>query len=307
MNIAFLMDPLHKVKPHKDTTYHLMLAAHERGHRVFYAAQDSLSLRGAELRARLTEVAVHSDHLRPFTVGESRNRALSEMQVVMVRTDPPLDRRYFYATLLLDFLPPSTRVVNAPHGLRDWNEKLAALHHPEFCPPTLIARDAGDIRAFAEAHGRAVVKPVDGHGGEGIVFVSADGGGDDLINAATAGGSRWVVAQKYLPEARAGDKRILLLNGEPLGAVLRVHAEGSELNNLDAGGVAHPATLDNRDKEICAALTNDLRKHGITFCGIDIIGGQLVEINITSPTCLQELCKFSGVDHHHRVVAALEG
>jgi len=222
------------------------------------------------------------------------------MDAVWIRTDPPFDRRYFYATLLLDYLPATTRVVNRPSGIRNWNEKLAALHYPQFAPATLVTNDAARLDAFAKQHGRIVIKPVDGFGGKGIVFYGGDG---DAATIDTAG--RWVIAQQYLPAARDGDKRILLLDGEPLGAILRVHADGEELNNLDAGGSAHPAELDSSDREICAALKPGLIEQGIRFAGIDIIGGRLIEVNVTSPTGLQELCRFTGENHHHRIVEAL--
>ena len=307
MQIAFIMNPLEAVNAHKDTTWFLMLAAGERGHRVFYLDQTDLYCDHRTVRAPLLAVEARNDMRQPFVRGERRDRALSEMDVVMVRTDPPFDRRYLYATLLLDLVGPPTRVVNSPAGLRDWNEKLAALHYPEYCPPTLVAREPQHILAFLRDHGRVVLKPVDGHGGEGIVFLDADKPEAHRdIAEATAGGSRWVVVQRFLEAAREGDKRILLLNGEPLGAVLRVHAEGVELNNLDAGGSAHPAALDERDRELCRAIAPQLKKRGIVFCGIDVIGGLLMEINVTSPTCLQELCRFSGEDHHHRIIEALE-
>ena len=337
MKHAFIMDPPERVRAYKDTTYFLMRAAAERGHQVCHLQQHALRLERDRVRAAVTWVQVNAEHARPFTVLEhgdcgdrdSGDCDLSDMDAVWIRTDPPLDRRYFYATLLLDHLPATTRVINRPSGIRNWNEKLAALHCPQFSPPTLVTNEPARIVAFAQQHGRIAVKPVDGHGGKGIVFYGGDGAGDDgdgdgdvgddgngrgdggnqdaaALDAATAGGRRWVVAQKYLPAARDGDKRILLLDGEPLGAILRVHAAGAELNNLDAGGSAHPAAIDARDAEICAALKPGLRAQGIRFAGIDIIGGKLIEVNVTSPTGLQELCRFTGEDFHHRIIKAVE-
>ena len=347
MKHAFIMDPPERVRAYKDTTYFLMRAAAERGHQVCHLQQDALRLEHERVRAAVTWVQVNAEHARPFTVLEhgdcgdrdSGDCDLSDMDVVWIRTDPPLDRRYFYATLLLDYLPATTRVINRPSGIRNWNEKLAALHCPQFSPPTLVTNEPARIVAFAQQHGRIAVKPVDGHGGKGIVFYGGDGAGDGgagdaddgagdggdgdgddgngrgdggdgddraALDAATAGGRRWVVAQQYLPAARDGDKRILLLDGEPLGAILRVHAAGAELNNLDAGGSAHPAAIDARDAEICAALKPGLRAQGIRFAGIDIIGGKLIEVNVTSPTGLQELCRFTGEDFHHQIIKAVE-
>ncbi len=307
MKFAFVMDPLESVKAYKDTTYFIMLAAQARGHEVYYLGQEDLFVRDARVFGHTARVVVHADVEAPFTVLERGATDLATMDVVLIRTDPPFDRRYFYATLLLDLLPAPTRVVNRPASLRDWNEKMAALHFPTLSPRSLVTRRADDIAAFVASAGRAVLKPLDGHGGEGIEFL--DAGQTDaaqVIAAVTHGGSHWIKVQEYLPAAADGDKRILLLNGEPLGAILRVHAEGKELNNLDAGGTAHPAALSERDWEICRAIKPGLLERGVVFCGIDVIGGMLIEINVTSPTGLQELCRFSGIDHHHRIVAALE-
>lgn len=303
MKHAFIMDPLEKVRPYKDTTYFLMLAAARRGHRVCHLQQRQLHLDHDRVRAAVAWLEVSDDHDRPFTPVEQGECDLGDMDAVWIRTDPPVDRRYLYATLLLDHLPAATRVLNRPSGIRNWNEKLAALHYPQFAPPTLVTAERERIVAFARAHGRVALKPVDGFGGKGITFYDA-GADPAAVHDATAGGRRWVVAQQYLPAARDGDKRILLLDGEPLGAILRVHADGEELNNLDAGGTAHPAELTPRDREICAALKPGLREQGILFAGIDIIGGRLIEVNVTSPTGLRELCRFTGEDFHHRIVEA---
>lgn len=305
MKHLFIMDPLASVKPWKDTTYHLMLACRERGHEVGYADQQWLFLQHDTLHSRVRWLDVHDDTDKPFSVTGDESRDLSDVDVVWLRTDPPFDRRYFYTTLLLDFLPDTTRVVNRPQSVRDWNEKLAALAFPGLTPRTLVSSSADEINTFAEEIGRITVKPVDGHGGKGIIFHSP---GDDPqpLQQATNGGSHWVIAQAYLPEAALGDKRILILEGEPLGAILRVHADGAELNNLDQGGSANPVELDSRDREICEAMKATLRSRGLFFVGIDVIGGKLIEVNVTSPTGLQELSRFSGEPLHHRIVSALE-
>ena len=307
MKIAFIMDPLAKVKAYKDTTYYLMLASHQRGHRVFYLDHRSLLFRDHRLSGLCSEVQVHEDTAHPFSVGDMHQHGLDDMDVVMVRTDPPFDRTYFYTTLFLDLLPEKTKVVNRPSGLRNWNEKLAALFYPELTPATVITREAGEIRSFLEEQGHITLKPIDGHGGKGIVFLTADDHNlDQLIHLVTHGGRHQVIAQQYIPAAKEGDKRILLLDGEPIGGILRLHPEGKELNNLDAGGTAHPLVLNPRDLEICAALKTGLVSQGIRFCGIDILGDKLIEVNVTSPTGLQELCKFSGIPYHHRIIESLE-
>jgi len=208
---------------------------------------------------------------------------------------------------LLDQLPAHVQIINRPVTVRNWNEKLAALRYPDFTPKTLVSRSQQEIARFLRDQKRITVKPVDGHGGKGIIFLDAEGEGlSQQLDTATHGGRHWVVAQQYLPAAREGDKRILLLDGEPLGAILRVHAEGAELNNLDQGGSAQQSALDQQDWNICEAMRDDLVAHGVRFAGIDVIGGMLIEINITSPTGIQEMSRFDGVDYHHRVMASFE-
>ncbi len=305
MKHAFIMDALESVKPWKDTSYFLMLACVECGHRVCHLDQRQLWLDHDEVKATVTWVDVVDDMERPFMISGQESVSLSQMDAVWVRTDPPFDRRYFYTTLMLDHLSANTRVLNRPEGIRNWNEKLAALFFPDFTPPTRVTADVDVIQAMAAEFGRVTVKPIDGFGGKGIVFY--DHGTDPAeIREATHAGRHSVIVQQYLPAAVAGDKRILLLNGKPLGAILRVHAEGVELNNMDAGGTANPAGLDARDLEICEALEPGLVEQGIFFAGIDIIGGQLIEVNVTSPTGLQEMSRFDQVDYHHQIISALE-
>ncbi|MDH3689284.1 MAG: glutathione synthase [Gammaproteobacteria bacterium] len=307
MKFAFVMDPLEKVKAYKDTTYFLMLAAQERDHDVYYLNQRDLHFQSSEVIAQLTQLEVHATVDKPFTRHQAHLCPLSEMDVVFIRTDPPFDRAYLYATLLLDLLPASTRVINRPEALRNWNEKLSALFFPALIPATLITNEASRIHDFMMDIGRIALKPVDGHGGQGILFLdSNDKNADQMIQMITHQGSHWVIAQQYMSAAVEGDKRILLVNGEPLGGILRLHPEGKELNNLDAGGTAHSAELNQHDLEICEALKSPLLDQGVYFAGIDVIGGRLIEINVTSPTGLQELCRFSGKDFHHDIIAGLE-
>ena len=307
MKHAFIMDPLEGVKPHKDTTYFLMLAACERGHEVFFVDPATLSLQHSDVYATVVKIKVSRDQQQPFVVESKGSYALGTMDAVWIRQDPPFDRSYFYVTLLLDQLPDRVQIINRPVTVRNWNEKLAALRYPMFTPATLVSRSVQEISEFLEEQKRITVKPVDGHGGKGIIFLkSGDNKLSEQLDSATHGGRHWVVVQQYLPAAREGDKRILLLDGEPLGAILRLHAEGVELNNLDQGGSAEPATLDERDHQICETMRHDLVTHGVRFAGIDVIGGMLIEVNITSPTGLQEMSRFDKVDYHHRVMASFE-
>ena len=305
MKHAFIMDPLESVKPWKDTSYFLMLACIERGHQVCHLDQQQLWLNHDDLKATVTWVDVHDKMDQPYTVSRQELIYLSEVDAVWVRTDPPFDRRYFYTTLMLDYLPAGTRVLNRPEGIRNWNEKLAALYFPDYTPRTRVTADVDVILSMAEEFGRVTVKPIDGFGGKGIIFYD-QGEDHSKILEATHAGRHWVIAQEYLPAAVEGDKRVLLLNGKPLGVILRVHAEGVELNNMDAGGTANPTTLTARDLEICAALERGLVEQGIFLAGIDIIGGQLIEVNVTSPTGLQEMSRFDQADYHHQIISAME-
>ena len=305
MKHAFIMDPLEGVKAWKDTSYFLMLACVQRGHSVCYLNQKDLYLKHDQLHGEVTWLEVHEDVDKPFVVLKQEKLSMAEMDFVWIRTDPPFDRRYFYTTLLLDFLPATTRVLNRPEGIRNWNEKLAALVLPNYTPKTLVTNNVEQIKQMADQFGRITVKPVDGFGGKGIVFYSP-GDDEQALEQVTHQGNHWVISQEYLSAASEGDKRILLLNGEPLGGILRVHAEGVELNNMDAGGTANPTTLTERDHEICDAIKQGLIDNGVFFAGIDIIGGMLIEVNVTSPTGLQEMSRFNDTDYHHQIIAALD-
>lgn len=307
MKIAFVMDPLEKVKAHKDTSYYLMLAAKQRGNEVFYFNQATMQTTGCSVDAVCSRLDVHPSVEKPFSVLETKRTDLSQMDVIFIRTDPPFDRAYSYATLLLDLIGGDTLVVNRPSGIRNWNEKLASLLYAQYTPDTLVSRQQEEIMSFARRYRRVTLKPVDGHGGEGIDFFCHDDA--DAIQktaAQTHSGRHWVIVQEYLQAATVGDKRILLVDGDPVGAVLRVHAEGMELNNLDQGATAVPAKINDAELEICRAIKPGLLQQGIFFCGIDVIGDRLIEVNVTSPTCLQELCRFSETDHHHNIIERLE-
>ena len=307
MRHVFIMDPLESVKPWKDTTWFLMLAAAESGHQVYSLSQTDLTLRHQMPVGHARPVQLSADPARPFSAGAYEELDLASVDVVWERTDPPMNRRYLYASLFLDLLPERVRVINRPGAIRDWNEKLSALRFPDFTPMTLVTSRVDEIRGFAAGYGRITLKPIDGHGGKGVEFLNADDPGiEATLDRVTASGRRWIIAQEYLASASEGDKRILLLDGEPLGAVLRLHAEGSELNNLDQGGTANPTTLTPRDLEICSVVGPALSAAGILFAGIDVIGGQLIEINVTSPTGLQEAARFAGEPLHHRVIEYLE-
>ena len=301
--MLFLMDPLERANPETDTTWALMREAGKRGHGTWYASADDLSLEGGTpvIRARPVAIPARGGDFR--WEGEAVWREVSDFDQAWLRTDPPFDDRYGEATWILEQVDKRRcKVGNDPAGIRGANEKLYALRFPELCPTTLVTSDRARIRAFVEAHGEAVLKALDGHAGEGILFAQRGMRGlNALIEAATPQGRR-CEAQVFLPEAAQGDKRILLLDGEPLGAVLRVHGPDDERNNFHTGGSAAPSDLDDDDRRIIETIAPSLLRDGLHFVGIDVIGGKLTEVNVTSPTGIQEIERMSGPGAVARVI-----
>lgn len=307
MEMLFLMDPLERAHPDKDTTWALMREARARGHATFFASADDLSLEGGTPWIRARPVAIPASGGDFRWEGEAAWREVASFPIVWLRTDPPFDGRYVEATWLLERVDRSrSRVLNAPAGVRAANEKLYALRFPELCPTTVVTGDRARLRAFVEEHGEVVLKALDGYAGEGILFAQRGMRGlNAVIEAATPRGRR-CEAQVYLPEAAQGDKRILLLDGEPLGAVLRVHGAGEERNNLHLGGSAAAAPLDEADRHIVETIAPSLRADGLVFVGIDVIGGKLTEVNVTSPTGIQEIEQLEGRGAVAKVIAWCE-
>lgn len=288
MRLLFILDPLERLALAGDTSYALMLEAAARGWDVWTCQLEHLGLVGddAVVDASPTIVMPAATPREAFQIEAASHHRLAEFDVVLMRKDPPVDVNYLHATWILDHARGKTLLVNDPRGLRELNEHLAVLRFPHLTPPTIVTRSADKLRAFQAAQGGAiVVKPVDGYGGLGI-FVVRDGdmNASSILESSTAAGTRWTLAQKYLPEAVEGDKRIILVDGEPVGAVLRVPATAEARGNLHVGGRAVKTTIDARDREIIAAIAPFLREHGQILVGLDVIGGQLTEINITSPT-----------------------
>jgi len=309
LTIGFLMDPLEQVLVHHDTTFALMRAAQERGHRLLSFGQEHLFHTGGQAHARAREVEVFEQQGHHFRVVAEREVPLGALDVLWMRKDPPVDVAFLHATQLVEATGGRSPVyVNSPAGLRTANEKLWALHFPELTPETLVSRDLVQLRAFVEdAPDGAIVKPVDGHGGEGVVLLRrGDRNTPSVLELLTARGRDWVVAQEYVPAARQGDKRILLLDGEPLGAILRVPLETENRANMAVGGTPVESELTARDGEICAALAPFLRREGLIFVGIDVIGDFLIEVNVTSPTGLAELARLEGGDPAGRILAHVE-
>lgn len=306
MEILFIMDPLERVSPRTDTTYALMREAERRGHALYFAEAGALSMRGGTPWIRARPVSVLVEGATHRWLGEEVFREVSSFPSVWLRTDPPFDAAYLEATWILDRVDRSRcLVVNDPTGVRAANEKLYALRFPELCPTSLVTRDVRLLREFVEEHGEVVLKPLSGHAGEGILFAQRGMRGlNALLEAAVRDGR--TEAQVYLRAAEKGDKRILVLDGEPLGAILRVHAPGEERNNLHYGGRAFACDLDEEDRRIVSTIAAQLRADGLYFVGLDVIGGKLTEVNVTSPTGIQELEAHQGPGACTRVIEWLE-
>ena len=305
------MDPIESIDINGDSTFALALEAQSRGHRLFHYLPKHLSfLAGGESRgvtARVRSLEVRRKQGDHFTLGAPEVVGLKEMDVVLMRQDPPFDMSYITATHVLEHIHPQTLVVNDPASVRNAPEKLFVTHFPQFMPPTLISSDKEEILAFRREHGEIVVKPLYGNGGADIFHVKRN---DDNLNALLEMFTRIyrepVIVQRYLPEIRQGDKRIILIDGEPAGAINRVPPEGESRANLHVGGRAERIGLTEREREICAALGPVLKEQGLIFVGIDVIGDYLTEINVTSPTGLQEIGRFDGVNLEGMIWDAIE-
>ena len=309
LTIGFLMDPLEQVLVHHDTTFALMRSAQSRGHRLLSFGQEALFHEGGQVHARAREVEVYEEQGHHFRVVAERAVPLGVLDVLWMRKDPPVDVAFLHTTQLVEATGGRAPVyINSPTGLRTANEKLWALHFPELTPETLVSRDLAQLRAFIDdAADGAIVKPVDGHGGEGVVLLRrGDRNAPSVLELLTARGGDWVVAQAYVPAAREGDKRILLLDGEPLGAINRLPLETENRANMAVGGQPVKTELTRRDREICARLAPALRREGLVFVGIDVIGDFLIEVNVTSPTGLAELARLEGGDPAGRILAHVE-
>ncbi len=305
LNLAFILDPVAGLDPTHDSTVALMEAAQARGHRVWVTGIDQLGVEASRAWARLTPLQLkpverlkHGWRAEPdwFCLGDPEALPLEKMDAVFMRKDPPVTTAYLYATYVLDHVDSSiSRVLNAPSGLRAANEKMYALQFESCIPRTIVSSSKEVIREFVSREGRAVLKPLGGKAGEGILFLEAgDRNLNSLIELSTGQGALPVMVQQYLPEASQGDKRIILLNGEPIGAVNRIPSGGEFRGNMAVGGRAEAATLSDRDREICAAVAPTLRRDGLWFVGLDVIGGYLTEVNVTSPTGVREIDRFDG-------------
>ncbi|MGW8274994.1 glutathione synthase [Xanthomonas axonopodis] len=292
LDVVVVMDPIASIKIAKDTTFAMLLEAQRRGHRLHYVRPGGLSLREGRAVAQVAPLSVREDKTSWFTLGEFAELAFGPGQVVLMRKDPPVDAEFVYDTQVLSVAQRAgAQIVNDPQGLRDYNEKLAALLFPQCCPPTLVSRDAAALKAFVLEHGQAVLKPLDGMGGRSIF---RSGSGDPNLNVILEtladGNRKLTLAQRFIPDIAAGDKRILLVDGVPVDYCLARIPQGDEFRgNLAAGGRGEGRPLSERDRWIAAQVGPEMRRRGMRFVGLDVIGDYLTEVNVTSPTCVREL------------------
>ena len=293
--VAIQMDPIESIDIEGDSTFALALEAQARGHALFHYLPQNLSLRDGRVLARAQPLAVRREADNFFTKGAEETLDLAGVDVVLMRQDPPFDMAYITATHVLEHIHPQTLVVNDPVSVRNAPEKLFVTHFDGLMPPTLITSNRDDIIAFRAEHGDIIVKPLYGNGGSGVFHIKP---GDEnltaLLELFTDLYREPVIAQRYLPEVRQGDKRIILVDGKAVGAINRVPAEGEARSNMHVGGTPLKSELTPREHDICAAIGPALKEQGLIFVGIDVIGDYLTEINVTSPTGIQEIDRFDG-------------
>ena len=310
MKLAFVVDPLERLRPYKDSSIAMMREAARRRHEVYALEASSIALRDGSVRARCARLAVSDDDHAWYSADAPRDWRLAEFDVVMMRKDPPFDQEYYYNTLLLEQAQrEGARVVNDPRALRDWNEKLAILRFPKLIPPTLVTSRMEELHAFIDAHADVVLKKLDGMGGTMIFRVaSGDVNRNVIVETISDLGARTVMAQRFVPEIARGDKRVLVIGGRTFGDCLaRIPKAGETRGNLAAGGTGVAQPVSTRDREIGEAVGAELVKAGILFAGLDVIGDYLTEINVTSPTCIVEIAQQTGRNAARDILASLEG
>ena len=297
--LAIVMDPIGSIKVHKDSSFAMLLAAQAREWTLIYMEQGDLFLRDGEAFAMTRSLRVIDRTSDWFELGNPEERRLGELDIILMRKDPPLDMEFIYTTHLLEQAERAgAMVVNRPSALRNCNEKLFATQFPDCCAPNLVSRDPEHLRSFLDEYGDIILKPLDGMGGASIFRVKKDDPNISVIlETLTLLGQRTAMAQKFIPEISAGDKRILMIDGEPVPyALARIPARGETRGNLAAGGRGEGVELSERDQWICSQVGPELRARGLTFVGLDVIGDYLTEINVTSPTCIRELDHIYGLD-----------
>jgi len=307
LKIAFQMDPIGPIDIDADSTFRIAEEAQARGHSLFYYTPDGLAYDQGQVTAKgwpLTVQRVKGDH---FALDDLQTVDLAEFDVVWLRQDPPFDMGYITTTHILDMIHPDTLVVNDPFWVRNYPEKLLVLAFPDLTPPTMIARNLETLKAFRAAHGDVILKPLYGNGGAGVFKLKQDDSNLASLHEMFAGiNNEPLIMQQFLPDVAKGDKRIILVDGEPVGAINRVPAAGETRSNMHVGGRPEKVDLTDRDHEICARIGPLLREKGQIFVGIDVIGDWLTEINLTSPTGIQELERFDGVNIAEKIWQAIE-
>lgn len=307
LNIAVQMDPIARINIRGDSTFAMLLEAQKRGHAISYYTPDKLSLRGEDVVAPVQPLAVRDEEGNHFTLGEAQRTNLATFDVILLRQDPPFDLAYITTTHLLERIHPKTLVVNNPASVRNAPEKMFVMEFSDLMPPTLISRDVDEINAFRAEHGDVVMKPLYGHGGSAVFRIAQKdmnfGSLQDMFSVTFR--EPWVI-QRFLPEVKSGDKRIVLVDGEFAGAVNRVPAENDLRSNMVRGGAAKATDLSPREREICERLGPALRARGLLLVGIDVIDGHLTEINVTSPTGIRAIARVGGPDVAAMVWDAIE-
>ena len=307
LRVAFQMDPIGAIDINADSSFRLAEEAQARGHSLFYYTPDKLSFQEGRVLARGQDLVVRREVGHHFNVGEMREQDLADMDVIWLRQDPPFDMGYITTTHILDRIHPATLVVNDPFWVRNYPEKLLVLDFPDLTPPTAIARDLETLKAFRARHGDVILKPLYGNGGAGVFRLTPQDRNLASLHEMFSGINREpLIMQKFLPDVSAGDKRIILVDGEPVGAINRVPAAGETRSNMHVGGRPEAIGLTDRDREICARIGPLLREKGQIFVGIDVIGDYLTEINVTSPTGIQELERFDKINIAGKIWEAIE-
>ncbi len=307
MKYVFLMNDLKDVVFEKDTTLALMLGAKTRGHDVYFLPVNGITLNNGRIFFHATRVIPQRIKSKPFVLKQKVDLPAETVDAVFVRTDPPFDAQYLMHTWLLDRLPAHIVVINSPAGIRAVNEKVWVTQFTEFLPSTLISRNRDELLKFIAQEKDIIAKPTDGHGGRAVFRIQSGSKNMNVILETLSDKfSTEIILQKYVRAAAKGDKRILLLNGDPLGAVLRVHAKNDHRNNFFSGGKAFPAKVTAHEQRIIKVLQPHLRQLGLYFVGLDMLGDYLTEVNVTSPTCLQEMNRFTGQKLENKVIAFVE-
>ena len=307
MKIAFQMDPIETVNINADSTFRIAEEAQARGHELFFYIPDHLAFQEGKVTARGQNFTVQRVQGQHADLSEMQEVDLADFDVIWLRQDPPFDMHYITTTHLLDLIHPDTLVVNDPFWVRNYPEKLLVLRFPDLTPPTTVARDLETIKAFKEKHSDVILKPLYGNGGAGVFRLDQNDRNLASLHEVFTGFSREpLIVQKFLPDVSNGDKRVILVDGEPIGAINRVPAKGETRSNMHVGGRPEKVGLTERDRRICAAIGPLLREKGQIFVGIDVIGDYLTEINVTSPTGIQELERFDGINAAEKIWEAIE-